>query len=262
MDLHTALVAETRRQQRGLASIALEHVELMGGVVAWAGVGSWGSQAVGIGISGPVTDAELDALVAFYDERGGEAKVELLPIADATAVEGLAARGFVMVRFENMWLRELPEGEDLRALLPHGWPDAAFDDVRPGEERMFTELAGRGFVAEGETMSDADLDLGLRMLEKPGVVGVIARVGGVPAGAASGAVDQGCAGLFGASVLPAYRRRGLQSALIVARMERLRERGATQICIESEPGIPTERNARRLGFALAGTKVLLRRPRP
>lgn len=261
MDTNTALIAETRRQQRGMASISLEHVELMGGVVAWAGVGSWGSQAVGLGLSGPVSDAELDALCAFYDERGGEAKVELLPIADPTLVEGLAARGFVMVRFENMWFREVADGEDLRALLPHGWPDATFDDVRPGEERMFTELAGSGFVAEGETMSDADMDLGLRMLEKPGVVGVIARVDGVPAGAASGAAHEGCGGLFGASVLPEYRRRGLQSALIVARMERLRERGATQMCIESTPGIPTERNARRLGFELAGTKVLLRRPR-
>lgn len=260
MDLTAALLAETRRQQRGLASVALEHVELLGGVAGWAGPGSWANQAVGVGLDGPVTDAELDALVHYYESRGAEARVEVLPVADPTLVRGLAARGFVVDRFENVWFRELPAGEDLRGLLPHGWPDATFDLVRPGEERLFTELAGSGFVAEGERLPDADLEIGLRMLQNPGVVAIVARVDGEPAGAGAGAVDGGFAGLFGASVLPRFRRRGLQSGLIVARMEHLRAGGAHTACIESSPGIPTERNARRLGFELAATKVALRRP--
>jgi GNAT superfamily N-acetyltransferase len=58
-------------------------------------------------------------------------------------------------------------------------------------------------------------------------------------------------------VKPAYRRRGIQQALIVARLERGRERGSRQAFIISGPGIPTERNATRLGFGMAYTRVVL-----
>lgn len=262
LDLHDALVAETRRQQRGLVAVAVEHVELLGGVAAWAGPGSWANQAVGIGLDGPVVDEELDALVAFYAERGAEARAEVLPVAHPTLVQGLSTRGFGIVRFENLWFRALPEGEDLWASLPGGRPRAELREVRPGEEGLFVEVSGSGFVPPGERMSDADREVGLRMVRHPGVISVLAFVDGVAAGAGSCAADADRAGLFGTSVLPAFRRRGLQSALIVDRMERLRARGARVVCIESEPGHATERNARRLGFELGGTKVLLRRPGP
>lgn len=255
------MIVETRRQQRGLAAIVTESAELLGGVAGWAGPGAWANQAVGVGLSGPVTEAELDALVAFYAARGAPAKVEVLPIAHPTLVAGLADRGFVVRRFENLWLRELPAGEDLRARLTHGWPAGIeLRELLPGEEELFTDVAGSGFVAPGERMSEAERAVGLRMLEKPGVVAVFAWAGREPAGAGSCAVDGEAAGLFGATVLPEFRRRGVQQALIVDRMERLRARGAGVVCIESEPGHDTERNAHRLGFELAGTKVLLERP--
>ena len=63
-------------------------------------------------------------------------------------------------------------------------------------------------------------------------------------------------------VRPAFRGRGIQQALIAVRLGRARERGCTIACIHSRPGIPTERNAARLGFALAYHKVVLVRPGP
>ncbi len=263
MDPIEAMIRETRRQQRGFAKIAAESIELMGGVVSFAGPGSWANLAVGVGLGGPVSEAEVDALVEYHHSRGVPSRAEILPIAHPTLVAALADRGFVLRRFENMWLRALPPGEDLRAALPHGWPAGVeVAEVRPGEEELFVDVSMSGFVPEGQAPNPTDREVGLRMLASPGVVSLLARADGQVAGAASGAVDGEAGGLFGATVLPAFRRRGLQSALIVGRMEALRARGATVACIESEPGIATERNARRLGFALAGTKVLLERPLP
>jgi GNAT superfamily N-acetyltransferase len=68
--------------------------------------------------------------------------------------------------------------------------------------------------------------------------------------------------LFGLSTLPAFRRRGVQAALIAARLERARAAGISLATIGSEPGISTERNAMRLGFRVAYTKVVLRKPEP
>lgn len=68
--------------------------------------------------------------------------------------------------------------------------------------------------------------------------------------------------MFGASVLPTFRNRGVQQALIAARLNHGIEHGATMSSIGSKPGIPTERNARRMGFQLAYTKVHVVKPGP
>ena len=63
--------------------------------------------------------------------------------------------------------------------------------------------------------------------------------------------------LFGASVRPAFRRRGIQQALIAARLDRARSLGAELASVTSHPGIPTERNAARFGFQLAYVRAVL-----
>jgi GNAT superfamily N-acetyltransferase len=63
--------------------------------------------------------------------------------------------------------------------------------------------------------------------------------------------------LFGTSVLPAFRRRGIQQALIAARLGRALSLRADLASITSHPGIPTERNAARLGFQLAFVRSVL-----
>ena len=63
--------------------------------------------------------------------------------------------------------------------------------------------------------------------------------------------------LFGTSVLPAFRRRGIQQALIAARLGRALSLEAELASITSHPGIPTERNAARLGFQLAFARSVL-----
>lgn len=261
-DLDRLAIVETRRQEAGLAEVAAEHFRVCGGTAAYAGPGSWANLVVGAGLDGPVEDDELDALCAFYDVRAVEARIEVLPFADPSLVWGLGARGFRLERFENLWLRPLPAGEDLRATLPYGWPSGV--EVRmvgPGDEEVFVEVSSSGFRPPGQPLSDADRAIAMRMVSHPRVVSVIAWAEGAPAGAASAEARGRAAGLFGASVSPAWRGRGVQQALIAARLEAVRARGATVACIESVPGGPTERNARRMGFQLACTKVLLRRPK-
>jgi hypothetical protein len=258
---------EIHRQAAGFRAVATERLELGGGVAAWGGPGSWANQAVGLGLAGPVTDAELDELVAFYAERGAPARIEVPPFAHPTLVDGLAARGFVLERFEDVWLRALPADEDLRAVVPGGWPpgvtvEVVAPDAPDAELDTFVAVSSSGFVPAGGVLSAADRALSVRMARDPKVISALARVDGAPAGAGSAAADLGAAGLFGASTLPPFRGRGVQQALIAARLQAVRDRGAAVACIESAPGIATGRNAARMGFSLAGTKVVLRGPPP
>jgi GNAT superfamily N-acetyltransferase len=68
--------------------------------------------------------------------------------------------------------------------------------------------------------------------------------------------------LLGTSVLPRFRRRGIQQALMAVRLERALELGSDLSDITSRPGIPTERNAGRLGFQLAFVRPVLVRRAP
>jgi GNAT superfamily N-acetyltransferase len=63
-------------------------------------------------------------------------------------------------------------------------------------------------------------------------------------------------------VLPEFRRRGIQQALIAARLNYAAARGARLATIGSKPGAGTERNVRRMGFATAYTKPVMVRPGP
>ena len=52
-----------------------------------------------------------------------------------------------------------------------------------------------------------------------------------------------------------FRRRGIQQALMAARLQACADAGCRIACIHSDPAVATARNARRLGFALAYTTV-------
>lgn len=264
LSLHQIAVMEEARQALGTAEICPEKEEIAGGWMCFSGVGSWANQACGLGLAGPVTDEELDRLVAFYVSRGVEPRIELCPFADESLTLGLARRGFELREFENVLARELPAGEDLRAVHPHGWPDALeLVHVDPEDEiavRQFVEVSTQGFRPAEEPISDGLLEISMRMVRHPRCDAFLARWQGEAAGGGAMESSAPVACLFGASVGDEYRRRGIQGALMLRRLERARERGCTLGVIHSRPGIPTERNALRLGFFLAYTKVVMAMP--
>ena len=117
-----------------------------------------------------------------------------------------------------------------------------------------------GFLPEGAPLPEVDLALFRRGAMLPMFDGLVARVGGEVVGGAGSDSSHGITSLFGTSVLPAYRRRGIQQALIQARLLHGRGRGCPLATIQSRPGSATERNAARLGFHVAYTRLVLCRP--
>ncbi len=87
----------------------------------------------------------------------------------------------------------------------------------------------------------------------------LARVDGAVAGGGTLAVRDGLAGLFGASTLPAYRNRGVQTALLLARLARGLDAGCDLAVCLAQPGSSSERNVVRLGFSVLYTRVKFER---
>ena len=61
--------------------------------------------------------------------------------------------------------------------------------------------------------------------------------------------------LCGAGTLAAYRGRGLQTALLRARMQAAQEAGCEYAVVVTQGGTTSQRNAERLGFRVAYSKV-------
>jgi hypothetical protein len=68
--------------------------------------------------------------------------------------------------------------------------------------------------------------------------------------------------LTGAATLPAERRRGVQSALLRARLARAAAAGAEIAVITTRPGSKSQENAMKSGFALLYVRAVLLKPAP
>jgi GNAT superfamily N-acetyltransferase len=90
----------------------------------------------------------------------------------------------------------------------------------------------------------------------------LARIDGRVAGGATLALRGTVAGLFGASTLPDFRKRGVQTALLHKRMQRAAEARCTLAMSLAQPGSDSQRNITRLGFNTLYTRVKFERPCP
>jgi len=263
-DFKDIAIREEARQAVATAEIANESEPIAGGWMTFVGAGSWANQACGLGLQGPVSDADLDRLVQFYVTRGVEPGIEVCPFVDESLIVGLSSRGFQLREFENVMVRELKVDEDLRSLHPYGWPaDLVLKHIDATDESQvesFVEVSTRGFRDEGSPVSDVLAVTTTRAVKHPRSDSFLAQIRGEDAGGGAMECSGKIAYLFGTSVSTTFRRQGIQMALMIRRLERAIECGCEFALIHSQPGIPTERNALRLGFTLAYTKVLMTMP--
>ena len=81
--------------------------------------------------------------------------------------------------------------------------------------------------------------------------------GGALAGGATMRIAEGVAQLTGAATAPAHRRRGVQTALLAARLADAAAAGCDVAVIVTQPGSKSQQNAQRQGFDLLYTRAVL-----
>ncbi len=81
---------------------------IAGGYAVYAGDGNPYNRAIGLGLHGPVAEAELADGGVLRRPRP-RARVEPLPLADESLVEALGARRYRIQMFMNTWVRELTD---------------------------------------------------------------------------------------------------------------------------------------------------------
>lgn len=262
LELREIARMEEGRQAEGIAEVAAESRRIAGGTMARDVPGTWFNYAVGLGLHGPVSDVEVDQLIEFYSERGIEPRVELCPFADDSLIGHLAAAGFVTRLFEMTFYRELDRSIAVAPIHspPAGLSIRAVDKANDAEVPKFVTVTTSGFMPDVSPIPQEFLDPGIKSVKHPQSVVAAAWLDGRMVGGGTIFRSDAAAHLAGLSVLPEYRRRGIQQALIAWRLNEAARLGCRIATVGSRPGHGTERNVRRMGFALAYTKVHLVRP--
>ncbi|MFH0916984.1 MAG: GNAT family N-acetyltransferase [bacterium] len=246
--------------------VPAECIDVADGVALWLGEDSPVNLAAGLGMCGPVSDAELERLEAFYHERGAEAVISLCPMAERSLLQSLGRRGWQASEFEHLLVLELgersPSGRSSAgASPPRGDPRPDVRVCMPEEREAWARTAARGF-SDGAPPERGHEEFGRIMVEREEAILVLAWVDGQPAGTGSLVIDGAVGWLSGDSTLPQYRRQGIQQAIQRYRIQLAADAGCDLAVTEAAPGGASQRNMERLGFRVAYTHVEFVKSRP
>jgi hypothetical protein len=191
---------------------------------------------------------EVDAIAAWYRGLGVRGWFELAPAAGFERLaDALTRAGAAQI------------GRYARLCGPVPGPTSIPSGVRVEESpdpAVFADVLLRGHeVPEHARSTDG------RAFEHGHVPGwrfYLAYVDDSPAGAAVLTVDDGVGFLANASTLPAFRRRGVQSALIARRLSDAAADGCELSSSGTELGSVSQRNLERAGLQITYTKAVWR----
>ena len=211
-----------------------------GGMAVWAT--AFGapnvSRAFALGLGGEVTADELTRVEDFYATRGGKVRITTCPWTHESLFVQMAARGYRVSSFEHVLTRVLTAEEDFAPARPA--PGVAVGRVPPGGAVPWGAIVREGFGEDKDDPLGATID-GVFDASTTAAL-FLATVDGVPAGGAALELQDGVGFFFATATLEAYRRRGVQAALIAARLAHARERGADLAVVVTDPGSDSQRN--------------------
>lgn len=225
---------------------------LLGGYAIRTGLGYPTNRGMGIGFQRTITPSDLEDLEAFYGAAGLPAELELCPFVDSSLMTLVAQRCYTVYRFYNVYLLPLRpwHNEPSRPRSP------AIDIHQAKEEEC--HLWARTVVGPTQT-DDPMLRLAQAIFYRPGVLCFLATIQRELAGGAALSMQNGIGTLFFMGTIPAFRRQGVQNALIAERLAVAEAQGCDLALCSTNPGNQSQRNVQRQGFSLAYTKVFLRK---
>jgi len=253
-------------------------VEIVGGGVAvFSGPGSPINKLIGVGFAELPDTARLAAVESRFARLGCGVQAEISTLADPAWHAAFAPRGYVLAGFENVLGLTLDDdvtrveptaatpgevfGSERLVVTECGAEEAAtwLDVLVSGFARpdvVAAQAAGQEYPREAIERVFEDL------AAVPGFRRYLARVDGVVAGGASMREFDGITQLCGAATLPAFRRHGVQTALLHARLRAAASRGCDLAVVTTAPGSTSQRNAQRRGFVLLYARALHVKPSP
>ncbi len=244
-------VLYARMFQKTRPEIGAAEEQICGGHMIFAGLGSPIGRATGVGLDRPFTLDDLNRVEQFYREHKAPAQVDLCPLHDAAIFEMFKERGYRIAELNNVLYRKL-EAEEIFPPSPAG---CEIRRSRPEEADASGAIVESAFFPDGAPEAFRGLIAPFYQMER--ALAFVASVKGRLVACGTGLVipEHRVFALGGAGTLAEFRGRGLQTALLRARMAAAVDAGCEYAVVVTQGGSASQRNAERLGFRVAYSKV-------
>jgi GNAT superfamily N-acetyltransferase len=259
-----ASIAEAvARRAPGLRSAVYD---VAGGKAVFAGPHSPTNKMIAVGFEGLPDTADLDRIEREFADRGATLQAEVSTLADPELHGCLTRRGYQPRGFENVLGH--PLADPARTLPPSAVAGAGhilLEGAQPEVMPLLLDVLVTAFTTPdiggvgGDQLPPADAirESLVHTMSVSGFEGFAARIDGEIAGAATLRIDREVAQFCGAGTLPRFRRRGVQTALLRARLARARAAGCSVAVVTTQPASKSQQNVQREGFALLYARQLL-----
>ncbi|HEY6369746.1 MAG TPA: GNAT family N-acetyltransferase [Candidatus Sulfotelmatobacter sp.] len=244
-------VLYARMFQKTRPEIGAAEEEICGGHMIFAGLGSPIGRATGAGLDRPFTAADLGRVEEFYRAHKAPSQVDLCPMHEPAVFELFKERGYVIAELNNVLFRKLDAAEK----FPPPRPGCEIRPSRLQEAEAAGGIVESAFFPDGAPEAYRGLIAPFYQMER--ALAFVASVEGKLVACGTGLVipQHRVFALCGAGTLTEYRGRGLQTALLRARMAAAVEAGCEYTVVVTNGGTTSQRNAERLGFRVAYSKV-------
>jgi len=232
------------------------------GFAVYSGPDSPANKVIGMGLDEEIASAALEEIERAYFAQGSAVQAEVATLARPSVHALFTERGYVLQGFENVLGRLLTDAD----AHPPATEEIRIDEVGENALTAWIEVLITGFENPDQTGAGSGIPLPPRQAIEdafgqfagtPGFRAYLARLGDVHTGGAGLRADEGIGQLCGAATLPVFRRRGIQSALLLRRLCDARRAGCDLAIMTAQPGSKSHFNAQRQGFELLYARALL-----
>src|SRR5215831_15755453 len=218
--------------QNSRPDIGAAEEEICGGHMIFAGLGSPIGRATGCGLDRPLTKEDLGRIQQFYREHQAPSQVDLTPLHSPEVFELFKERGYAIAELNNVLYRKLDGQEEFPRVPAH----CEIRRSPPEEADVTGAIVESAFFPDGAPEAFRGLIAPLYQMEN--ALAFVAAVDGKPVACGTGLVipEHKVFALCGAGTLSAYRGRGLQTALLRARMKDARDAGCEYAVVVTQGG--------------------------
>lgn len=247
-------------RQRADSECFIESVA--GGVATYAGPDSPLNKVVGLGFAQPITSEDLARIEARFAAVRAPVQVELSSLANPQVGEFLTGRGYRLLAVENILGRSISDADAAATPASSAIAVAHADQIEAWLSTLIDgfSVPDSGIVAPHDDFPRHVLERVLRdMGAAAGVLRYVVTLNGETAGAASMRLDGDIAQLSGSATRAEFRRRGVQTALLAARLAEAARNGCNVAVVTTQPGSTSHGNVHKAGFELLYVRSILRR---
>jgi hypothetical protein len=202
--------AEARR--RLFPDSGAEWMDCGGAYAVFDGIDSPGTQSFGLGLFEDLSSASLDVIERFFLDRGAQVLHEVSPLVGVAALDLLCARGYRPVEISSVMYRPVEKPADAHR------GNITVRVTGSEEVQLWASVNAQGWTHEHPELLDYFLQstaISSTLRQSPRF---LAELDGQPSATGSLCIHNGVALFAGAATIPQMRRRGLQAALLQARL--------------------------------------------